>query len=97
MAVQGYGVRGGLTGRSYANSTTSQWGYDGVGRLNAMIHGAVVQLRTSSSQFGASAVRGEWCGVIANVTWNVCGEPPPIPQLSLPFPKRLVSSRLGRS
>jgi len=37
MAGQAYRDHGALAGRSLANSTTSQWGYDGVQRLSAMI------------------------------------------------------------
>jgi RHS repeat-associated protein len=39
MAYQGYYNHGGLAGRSLANGATSEWGYDGVQRVSAMLHG----------------------------------------------------------
>ena len=39
MAYQGYYNHGGIAGRSLANGATSEWGYDGVQRLSAMLHG----------------------------------------------------------
>jgi RHS repeat-associated protein len=39
MAYQGYYNHGGLAGRSLANGATSEWGYDGVQRPSAMLHG----------------------------------------------------------
>ena len=39
MAYQGYYSHGGMSGRSFANGSTSQWGYDGVQRPSAVIHG----------------------------------------------------------
>jgi hypothetical protein len=39
MAYQGYYPHGGIAGRSYANGATSEWGYDPVQRMSAMLHG----------------------------------------------------------
>jgi RHS repeat-associated protein len=39
MVYQGYYPHGGIAGRSFANGTTSEWGYDGVQRLSATLHG----------------------------------------------------------
>jgi len=39
MAYQGYYNHGGIAGRSLANGATSEWGYDGVRRVSAMLHG----------------------------------------------------------
>ena len=39
MAYQGYYAHGGISGRSFANGTTSQWGYDGAQRLSLILHG----------------------------------------------------------
>jgi RHS repeat-associated protein len=39
MAYHGYYPHGGLAGRSFANGTTSQWGYDGAQRLSLVMHG----------------------------------------------------------
>jgi RHS repeat-associated protein len=39
MAYQGYYNHGGLAGRSLVNGATSEWGYDGVQRVSAMLHG----------------------------------------------------------
>jgi RHS repeat-associated protein len=39
MAYQGYAAHGGIAGRSLANGATSQWGYDGLQRPAAILHG----------------------------------------------------------
>ena len=39
MAYHGYYAHGGISGRSFANGTTSQWGYDGAQRLSLAMHG----------------------------------------------------------